>query len=259
MLSSRSPVTRPASPTSATPLPARPLELIAHRGAPRERRENTVPSFVRALEHGADGIELDVHFSVDGVPVVHHDATLGPGASAHAGTPLASLDAATLGAIRIHGEATVPLLSEVMAAVAGRATLYVEVKARADARELDALHATFAGPGAVPRLAVHSFDHRVARLSASRWPDVPTGILSESYLVDTVAALRAAGARDLWQHWSQVDAALVVDVHAAGGRVVVWTVNDPDRARALAALGVDALCTDDVPLLRSAVPTTGPL
>lgn len=232
-----------------------PVELIAHRGAPRERRENTLPSFARALEHGADGVELDVHFSADGVPVVHHDATLGAAAGAYAGAALASLDAATIRAVRLDGDVTIPRLRDVVALVAGRATLYVEIKARVGGRALDALHATFAPTesGVVSDVAVHSFDHRVARRSAARWPEVPTGILSESYLVDTAAAMCAAGARDLWQHWSQVDAALVADVHTAGGRVVVWTVNDPDRARALAALGVDALCTDDVPLLRSAL------
>ena len=47
--------------------------LIGHRGAPRERPENTLPSFLRALELQADGIELDVHCTSDRVVVVHHD------------------------------------------------------------------------------------------------------------------------------------------------------------------------------------------
>jgi glycerophosphoryl diester phosphodiesterase len=42
-------------------------------------------------------------------------------------------------------------------------------------------------------------------------------------------------------------------VHEANGRVVVWTVNDPSVAVSLAALGVDGLCTDDVPAIRSAI------
>jgi glycerophosphoryl diester phosphodiesterase len=64
--------------------------------------------------------------------------------------------------------------------------------------------------------------------------------------------MQAAGARDLWQHWTVVDAALVDAVHAAGGRVVVWTVNDVDAARDLAALGVDGICTDVPGALRPA-------
>ena len=56
---------------------ARP-KLIGHRGAPRERPENTLPSFLRALELQADGIELDVHCTIDRVVVVHHDIALNP-------------------------------------------------------------------------------------------------------------------------------------------------------------------------------------
>ena len=51
-------------------------ERIAHRGANREARENTLPAFLKALERGADGIELDVHATADGVVVVHQDPVL---------------------------------------------------------------------------------------------------------------------------------------------------------------------------------------
>ena len=61
--------------------------------------------------------------------------------------------------------------------------------------------------------------------------------------------MEATGARDVWPHWPLVTTALVDEVHAAGGRVIPWTVNEPARAQALASLGVDALCGDDVRLL----------
>lgn len=50
------------------------MRVYAHRGASAERPENTLASFRRALELGAQGIELDVHLSRDGVPVVIHDS-----------------------------------------------------------------------------------------------------------------------------------------------------------------------------------------
>lgn len=52
------------------------MQLVAHRGASFEEPENTLSAFKRALEIGVDFIELDVHLSKDGVPVVIHDATL---------------------------------------------------------------------------------------------------------------------------------------------------------------------------------------
>ena len=56
--------------------PERRLERIGHRGIPAERLENTLPSFVLAIELGADSVELDTHVSSDGVVVVHHDETV---------------------------------------------------------------------------------------------------------------------------------------------------------------------------------------
>lgn len=54
------------------------LTLWAHRGShgPGGPLENTLPAFERALAEGADGVELDVHPSRDGVPRVFHDETL---------------------------------------------------------------------------------------------------------------------------------------------------------------------------------------
>ena len=53
--------------------------VIAHRGAPRLARENTVESFRAAVATGAGGIELDVRRTADGALVVHHDAVLDDG------------------------------------------------------------------------------------------------------------------------------------------------------------------------------------
>lgn len=229
---------RPASRT-ATP------EIIGHRGAPRQRRENTLAAFARALELGADAIELDVHATADGVVVVHHDPVLGGEAGSLAGRPIAALSAADVQGGDGAAETRIPTLDEVLALVGGRATVYVEIKGVGiEQRVVDAI-------ARAPRVrcAVHAFDHRVARrareLSAAlAGGALPAGILLVSRPVDPVAVLRAAGARDLWQHWELLDADLVRSVHDAGGRVIAWTVNDPAVAAEFARFGVDGICTD---------------
>lgn len=220
-------------------MPARAPEIVAHRGTPREHPENSLPGFARALAIGVDAIELDVHLTADGVPVVHHDPVLGPGVGVGAGRALAALALADLRSAALAPGIGVPTLAEVLDLAAARATIYVEVKAEGAERAVAAAVAPL-GPAA----PVHSFDHRVARDVRALSPTTPVGVLSTSYLVDTVAAMRAAGARDLWQHWPMIDAALVDAAHAAGGRVVAWTVNDVPIARRLAAMGVDGICTD---------------
>src|SRR2546423_1536380 len=104
------------------PAPSARFERIAHRGAPRELRENTLPGFLLAIERGADAVELDVHVTRDDRVVVHHDATVGRLVIAHA-----SWD--ELRRVDLADGARVPLLEDVLDSVADRATVYVEMKA----------------------------------------------------------------------------------------------------------------------------------
>lgn len=232
------------------PLP----EIVGHRGSPRLHRENTLPAFRAAIEEGATAVELDVHATRDGHVVVHHDPVLPAGTSpgSAAGAAIAATTLTELRAVRLPGPAggeyAVPTLAEVLDAVGPTATVYVEVKATGiESLVLGAI----AGLGA--RTPVHAFDHRIARRVADAPASPPVGVLVESYLIDPVHALRAAGARDYWANWKFIDTGLVDAIHGAGGRVVAWTVNDLDVARHFAAIGVDALCTDTPGLVRRAL------
>jgi glycerophosphoryl diester phosphodiesterase len=229
-----------------------PPEIIAHRGTPRAHRENTLEGFLAALDEDADGIELDVHATADGVVVVHHDPVLGRNVepAALGGRAIRELSIADLRAARMPGPRgaaryAVPTLAEVLGAVGRGATVYVEVKGPG----IDDTVRDVVAAGAA-RCVIHAFDHRIARRTAQDGR-VPAGILVDSYLLDPVHALRGAAARDYWCAWPFIDAALVEAVHGAGGRVVAWTVNDGAAARALAAMGVDALCTDVPAALRA--------
>jgi glycerophosphoryl diester phosphodiesterase len=227
-------------------------EIIAHRGVPHELPENSLPSFRRALELGADGIELDVHLTADGVLVVHHDPLLtAPVDQSDARPPrIDELTWEALGEYPIAYGVPIPRLADVLELVGIDATVYVEVKAPgAEAEVVRCIRAAGA------TCAIHGFDHRVSLRGATIAPEIPTGILLDSYLVDPVAALRAAKARDYWQRWEYIDSALVAGVHGAGGRVVAWTVDNAAGARSLRDIGVDAICTNVCREMRSALRT----
>jgi glycerophosphoryl diester phosphodiesterase len=214
----------------------RTVERIAHRGAKREFPENTLSSFHRAFERGADAVELDVHATQDGIIVVHHDPTLGrhgPAIREIAWTELAQ-----------HTEVAVPRLRDVLEAIPASATVYVEIKALGIER---AVSETLAS---VPvRCAVHSFDHATIVRMREIAPKVARGVLFDGSLTTLNDVLSRSAARDVWPQWKLIDQALVNRVHAHGCRIIAWTVNTREEARRLAALGVDGICSDDVRLL----------
>jgi glycerophosphoryl diester phosphodiesterase len=207
---------------------------------PRRERENTLPSFAAALAAGAQGIELDVHATVDGVVVVHHDPVTRQGVEiAGAEWRDLRLDDDSLGE-----PAAIPSLAGVCDLVAQRAEIFVEIKGLGIE---EAVTAVLAGrPG---RFAIHSFDHAmIGRLARARAP-YRLGLLFEDTVDDAPRLLAEYGADDAWPHHALVDRPLVERIQRSGGRVIAWTVNSRSEARRLAAYGIDALCTDDVTLL----------
>jgi glycerophosphoryl diester phosphodiesterase len=215
-------------------VPARPLR-IAHRGVPRLAPENSLPGFELALGMGAEGLELDVHATRDGIVVVHHDASVAWGRK------IADTSFATLRERELAPGVTIPTLAEVCAMLDGRAELFVELKGAYIEELVVNVLADYDGP-----VSIHSFDHAmIGRLRDGRVP-YPLGVLFEEGTSGVAAAMDDFGASDVWPHFPLVDAELVDQVHARGGRVIPWTVNDATTAAALAKLGVDGLCGDDV-------------
>ncbi len=223
------------------------LEIIAHRGASREHLENTLPAFQRALDLGADGVELDVHCTADGTVVVHHDPVLRgePADPSLASRPIAALTTAEAASFRLADGGVVPSLEDVVQLLRGRATLYCELKGAGTAEPALKVLRRYGGP-----CAVHAFDHRMVAEAAAYAPEIPRGVLEVSRHVDPVNAPASVDARDLWQLAEYVDEPLVRAVHAGGGRVIAWTANSAEAIERLASCGVDALCTDDVALAR---------
>ncbi|HEY3286757.1 MAG TPA: glycerophosphodiester phosphodiesterase [Gemmatimonadaceae bacterium] len=223
------------------------IEIIAHRGASREHHENTIPAFQRALDLGANAVELDVHCAADGTVVVHHDPVPRgtPADPALADRLIATLTTAELASFRFSDGGTIPTLEEIAQLLRARATLYCELKGAGTAEPSLKVLRRYGGP-----CAVHAFDHRMVAAAAAYAPEIPRGVLEVSRHVDPAAAPASVGARDLWQLAEFVDEALVRAVHAAGGRVIAWTANAPEAIERLASWGVDGLCTDDVALVR---------
>lgn len=220
------------------------VERIGHRGAPRDCMENTVASFRRAVELGADAVELDVHVSSDGVPVVHHDPQLNAkvAPSSLAGAELAKLDSGQIKTIRLSSGDPIPTLIEVLHALTPTTRVYVEIKGGSPAAIANVL-APFRDS-----IAVHSFDHDCIVEMRRLDPAIRRGILIEKSGGALEAMVARTAATDVWPAYKLVDESFMDRAGECGVRVIPWTVNSEREVQRLVALGVAGICTNDLSL-----------
>jgi glycerophosphoryl diester phosphodiesterase len=239
-------------------LDARPV--IGHRGASGHAPENTLPSFALALAQGADALELDVHLTADGTPVVLHDATLdrttdrrGPVAA----LALGAVQEADAGARFTADGVTfpyrgagirVPTLAEVLRAFPG-VPLLVELKVR-EAQE--AVGRVLLEEQAADRCVMAADDggaievfRRAPFVAGACRGDIARLFFGHRF----GAAPRRPGYRLLSvpeYHRGLLVASrgFVAAARARGAPVHVWTVNDAARARRLWERGVAGIVTN---------------
>lgn len=217
--------------------------IYAHRGASREFPENTIAAFHRALELGVPGIELDVHLSADGVPVVLHDETVDR--TTNASGPVSAFTAMELAALDAGGGEGIPTLADVVDLVAGKTRLNIEVKV---AEAADAVLALVADR---PDLdwAISSFVWDVLRHARNTSSDAVLWPLTIGATEEAIALAQEIGATQLNLLDQAVDADIVRFLLDLGIESWIWTVNDPDRAAHLIGWGVTGICTDDPALM----------
>ncbi len=237
--------------------PGGPTRVIAHRGCSGSAPENTLAAFRAAAQVGADMVELDVQPSRDGAVMVFHDEALdrttdgrGP-LAARTLAELRALDAGSWFDARFAGE-RIPTLAEALAALGPTLPVNVEVKPEAVddrveggfvARVVDELRAA----GFVERTLLSSFDSRALAQARALEPGLRRSQLYDASAhagVPPAELLGRHGARTLSLAARQVRPGVVADVHAAGGLVLVYTVNELAAARRLAGRGVDGVFTD---------------
>jgi glycerophosphoryl diester phosphodiesterase len=215
---------------------------IAHRGASGHEPENTLLSFSRALELGALWVEFDVRV-VAGEPIIFHDRSL----QRMANTPglVARQTLEKIRSIRLAKDQSIPLLSEVLGLLRGKASAQVELKG--------------VGSGVVTALAllqslqhgwdssqflISSFDHAELLAFRATAPIFPLGLLTYGYPLNCLENAKKIGAVSIHLHIDSVTEERVKQIHAEGLKVFVYTVNDPEDMRELIALSVDGIFTD---------------
>ena len=224
---------------------ARPA-VVGHRGAALLSPENTLASFRRALDDGAQLLECDVHLSADGQLVVMHDKTIDR--TADASSPLrsgaiAELTRAELDRVLLPEGQHIPSLAELLEM--STVPLFVEVKAEAAAeavaRMLTALPAT--APAAAS--TVISFHPEALSTIRRDAPQIPVSYIVhrlDQAALDTATELGAAG---VGPGIGGLSLAAADAVREAGLQLNPWTVNRPEQLDVALACRADAITTDD--------------
>jgi glycerophosphoryl diester phosphodiesterase len=233
----------------------RPL-FIAHRGASAEAPENTLAAFRRALALGVDGMELDVQVTLDGVPVVYHDATLVRLAGRRG--RIAQFTHRALCEIPVRGEG-IPTLAEVLALACGRVVVQIELKRGTPVAPVVAAIRRARAGGTV---VLASFEQELVAEARALAPRIPRMLIHEGRwgrktttlarvhaLTGLLARLGAAGVSLDYRAVSS--ARFIGALKSRGFCVWCWTVNNPRAMLRLARMGVDAILTDDPALLKS--------
>jgi glycerophosphoryl diester phosphodiesterase len=225
--------------------------VLAHRGASRRAPENTVEAFQAARDLGADGVELDVRRTSDGVLVLSHDPVI---------TGFGLLVEHTFEHLRATVP-SVPTLEEAFDALSG---MIVNVEIKCFPTEPDADPERLVARGVVEMVArrdlfeqviVSSFELAAVDIVRTLDVRVATAWLTSGLAATTTMPIAAARGH-AWLNpdratmtASSADGPAAVDAAvreavAHGVRLDVWTVDDPDEIAALAAAGVDAIITN---------------
>lgn len=219
--------------------------IFAHRGASAHEPDNSLRAFGRAVADNADGIEVDVRRTADGVLVLSHEAAL-PDGTVIGDTRLADL----------RERAAITTLDELLMA-SGDLMLDLEIKnvpTEPDHDEsqgvAEAVVAWLTANGIAPRALVTSFHRDAIATVRDLDPGIVTGrLLSElSSTVEVVMAVAAAGHEWILPGVASLEddpAATIAIAHEHGLKIMTWTVDDPETIRKLADAGIDGMVTND--------------
>lgn len=245
------------------------VEIIAHRGYSARAPENTLSALRLAIDARADAVEFDLHFTADREPVLFHDFTL-----ERTSTGRGRLDELSLDALRRldvgawfsadFSRERIGTFAEALALLAEHrvpdgpiATVYPEIKGWRDDADAWRVVADLRATGWLAHACVISLDWDVLERVRIHDRDLLLGLVfDDDRQFDAAIEAGAADGRTLIDPDHRLLLARperVRQAHDAGVDVACWTVNDPEAARTLIAMGVTRLTTNEVDLIREAV------
>lgn len=227
------------------------MDIIGHRGASYDAPENTVAAIKLAWEQKSDGAEIDIHLSKDGRVMVSHDGDTARVAgvklqiSKSTSEELRKIDVGSHKGSQFAGE-RMPFLEEVLATIPPKHYMLIEIKSSKEI--VPVLKRVLIDSGKVSQVSIIGFDLDTITEFKKAMPKVPTYYLRsqaqtpyDGALIDSISQRKLDG---LDLHYLGVTKEYAEQIHAAGQKLFVWTVDDSAEAKRLLACGIDGLTTN---------------
>lgn len=205
-----------------------PFLIFGHRGSPREARENTLESIRAALASGADGYEIDLRLSADGLIVIFHDDELDHD----------PVEALTHQRMCDRSMIPIPQLGEIGIELRSAQHIVLEVKMRGFEEQI--LETIDEWDGVI----LSSFNHRVIARFQQLGCRAELGLVISAYITGAAAYAADFGVRWYFPHRRFVDEAIVESMRERAIGVVAWTANRHTCWERLRALGCAGVITD---------------
>ncbi len=242
--------------------------IIAHRGASALAPENTLAAFQRAIEDGAEGIELDVQLAKDGVPVVFHDAKLyrlgrtEGRVSDFTSEELNTLDVGSWfnaknprWAVEKFSAETVPTLARLLDFLNDyKGLIYIELKCKGAEIEplVKAVCQIISKSPLLPNILVKSFKLEVIPNVRRHCPEVKTVALFAPKIMTIlrkekrlVKIAHELGADGISLHFSLCTRKLMEKAAKRNLAVIIWTADNPRWVKRALNLGINAIITNN--------------
>jgi glycerophosphoryl diester phosphodiesterase len=237
-----------------TPLAPPPL-VYAHRGDRSRAQDNTLEAFRLAVEAGADGIEMDVRRTIDGVLVMNHDDRR-PGFP-----PIVEMKFSDIR----EQIPSMPTFIETLASVPPDVWLNVEIKNFPDEADFEEARDTVSQVidtinehDTLDRILLSSFDPVTMERAAQICPEMLRAqLIKQPYGLDVgIAAALSQGAHAInpeFAHFSADPEATISAIHDAGLKTIVWRIDAPEDIAMLFNIGAEGVITDDPAMARRVI------
>lgn len=232
-------------------------QVTGHRGTAKEAPENTKAALLRAIQDGAEWVEIDINMTKDGVLVISHDETLSRTGGVNIDIctsnydDIKDIDIGSFYSPEYSGERLMTL-DEAIEICNGKVKMNIEIKPNKHTDTDQLVQKT------IQTINKHNFKKNcvLASLNLNALLDAESTDKSIRTCFNTPVAYGSINKIpvDVYSiEESFVTQDIIKAIHKAGKQVFVWTVEDEDTAAKMTKLGVDNIITDDIPLIKQAV------